>query len=187
MSHSSFLAVTLIAGAMGTSLVYAQGTSVDVQDQIRSQVTFPAGSIDLGPELDDVLIVPLAPALQEMLNTDSPTFTPNIAAAVSFQKTPSETASRVAMYTAFGVLQYLDVHSTLRAQASGGVEGNPIIRPFASSTAGLVSLKVGSTAGMVYLMERLRKKNPTAALVFAIAANSMLVFVVDHNYRIARR
>jgi DAACS family dicarboxylate/amino acid:cation (Na+ or H+) symporter len=44
-----------------------------------------------------------------------------------------------------------------------------------------------STAGFVYLVERLRKKNRTAPFVLAIGVTSLQAYVVAHNYSIARR
>jgi hypothetical protein len=93
----------------------------------------------------------------------------------------------MAMYAAYGTLQALDVHSTLRAIDRNGVEGNPLLRPVASSPAGLTAFKAASTAGIIYLTERLRKKHPVAALAFGIGVNSLQAFVVLHNYRVAKQ
>ena len=93
----------------------------------------------------------------------------------------------MAMYAAYGTLQALDVHSTLRAIDRNGVEANPLLRPIATSPAGLTAFKAASTAGIIYLTERLRKKHPVAALAFGIGVNSLQTFVVLHNYRVARR
>jgi hypothetical protein len=92
----------------------------------------------------------------------------------------------MAMYAAYGTLQALDVHSTLRAIDRNGVEGNPLLRPVATSPAGLTAFKAASTAGIIYLTERLRKKHPVAALAFGIGVNSLQAFVVLHNYRVAK-
>ena len=93
----------------------------------------------------------------------------------------------MAMYAAYGTLQALDVHSTLRAIDRNGVEGNPLLRPVATSPAGLTAFKAASTAGIIYLTERLRKKHPVAALAFGIGVNSLQAFVVLHNYRVAKQ
>ena len=97
------------------------------------------------------------------------------------------TAPVIAMYAAYGVLQALDAHSTLRALDSRGAEGNPFVRPFASSPARLISFKAASTVGVLYLAERLRKKNQIAAVALLIGVNSLQAFVVAHNYRVAGR
>jgi hypothetical protein len=89
------------------------------------------------------------------------------------------------MYGVFGVLQVLDAHSTLRAIDRGASEFNPVVRPFASSPTALISFKAASSAGVLYLTERLRKKHPVAALAFVIAVNSAQAYVVAQNYRIA--
>jgi hypothetical protein len=93
----------------------------------------------------------------------------------------------MAMYAAYGTLQALDVHSTLRAVDRNGVEANPLLRPIASSPARLTAFKAASTAGIIYLTERLRKKHPVAALAFGIGVNSLQTFVVLHNYSVAKR
>jgi hypothetical protein len=93
----------------------------------------------------------------------------------------------IAMYAAYGTLQALDVHSTLRALDRNGAEGNPFLRPIASSPAGLTAFKAASTAGIIFLTERLRKKHPVAALAFGIGVSSLQTFVVVHNYRAVKR
>jgi hypothetical protein len=102
-------------------------------------------------------------------------------------QSPALFVPTMAMYAAYGTLQALDVHSTLRALDRNGVEANPLIRPIASSPAGLSVFKAASTAGVIYLTERLRKKHPVAALAFGIGVNSLQTWVVIHNYRAARR
>ena len=115
------------------------------------------------------------------------TFAPEIAASSSVRRKIFASAPGISMYAAYGVFQALDVHSTLRALEGDAVEANPLVRPFASSPVGLVSLKLATGAGVLYLMERVRKKNPTAAFVLAIGVNCVQAFVVAHNYRVARR
>jgi uncharacterized protein DUF5658 len=107
--------------------------------------------------------------------------------APAHTKASRATVPTVAMYAAYGMLQALDAHSTLQALDGRGAEGNPFVQPFASSPARLISFKVASTAGVLYLAERLRKKNKVAALALLIGANSMQTFVVVHNYRLAKR
>jgi hypothetical protein len=51
----------------------------------------------------------------------------------------------------------------------------------------LISFKATTTVGLVYLTERLRKKNKVAALAAAVGLNSLQAFVVAHNYRVAKK
>jgi hypothetical protein len=90
------------------------------------------------------------------------------------------------LYVSFGALQALDVHSTAGALGRGGVEMNPLVRPFAGSEVGVIALKAAGTAGVFYASERLWKKNKTAAVVFMVTANVAMGWVVQHNYRVAR-
>ncbi|RPI50366.1 MAG: hypothetical protein EHM55_21550 [Acidobacteria bacterium] len=128
------------------------------------------------------------PVLRGIVLSSDITFAPHIAAPpMPVRQMTSASAASLAMYGAYGMLQVLDAHSTRRAIANNGVEANPIVRPLASSRIGLISLKVASGAGVMYLMERVRKKHPAAALALAIGINSLQAVVVVHNYRVARR
>ncbi len=111
--------------------------------------------------------------------------------APALTKAPGPFASgapHLALYATYGVLQALDVHSTLRALDDGsGVEANPLLRSVVSSPTGFIAFKVASTAGVVFLIERLRKKHPVAAFALGIGVTSAQAFVVMHNYRVGRR
>jgi hypothetical protein len=87
------------------------------------------------------------------------------------------------LYASFASLQVLDVHSTTRALDRGAVEMNPLMKGIAGSPAGLLAIKAGATTGVVYAGERLWKRNKAAAVIFMIAANTAMGWVVQHNYR----
>ncbi|MQA28413.1 MAG: hypothetical protein GEU82_01040 [Luteitalea sp.] len=91
----------------------------------------------------------------------------------------------VPLYVSFGVLQALDMHSTHRALTAGGSEGNPVVSALQSPLA-MGALKVGATAGIIVLTEKLRKNNRIAAIVTMVALNSGYAMIVSHNYSIAR-
>jgi len=116
---------------------------------------------------------------------------PEISSIAPDAAAPSERSPLVgpimAMYAGYGMLQVLDAHSTLSALDNRGTEANPFVRSLASSPARLIAFKAGSTVGLVYLTERLRKKHPAAALALAIGVNSLQAYVVMHNYRVARK
>ena len=90
------------------------------------------------------------------------------------------------MYVSFASLQALDAHSTSRALDRGAVEANPLMRGLAGNTAGMLAVKAGATTAVVYSAERIWRKNRTAAVLFMVAANSAMAWVVQHNYRVVR-
>jgi hypothetical protein len=49
-----------------------------------------------------------------------------------------------------------------------------------------MAIKAAGTAGVIFASERMWTKNKTAAVVFMIAANSAMAWVVQHNYRTVR-
>jgi hypothetical protein len=136
------------------------------------------------PEISSLAAISLATSQQLSLVPEVSTFAADATTALP---TRSDGVSRIVVYAGYGVLQALDVHSTLRALDNRGVEGNPLLRSIASSPAALISVKAASTVGVIYFIERLRKKNATAALVLSIGVTSLQAVVVAHNYRVARR
>lgn len=115
-----------------------------------------------------------------------PAFASERLAPVAPAPSPNRPASLVPLYVAFGALQLLDAHSTMRALDGGAAEGNPLMKAFAGSRAGLVAIKAAGAAGVVYGTERLVRRNRTAAVLLMIAGNSAMVWVVQHNYRAVR-
>jgi len=90
------------------------------------------------------------------------------------------------LYVSFASLQVLDTHATKSALARGAVEANPVMRGFTGSSAGMLAVKAAGTAGVVWASERMWRRNKAAAVVFLVAANSAMGWVVQHNYRAAR-
>jgi hypothetical protein len=90
------------------------------------------------------------------------------------------------LYVSFGALQVLDAHSTSRALARGGVEANPVMKGLAGNRAGMLAVKAAGTAGVIYASEKMWKKNKTAAVIFMVASNAAMAWVVQHNYRAGR-
>src|SRR5262245_14909292 len=89
----------------------------------------------------------------------------------------------VPLYFSFSALQVLDIHSTGRAIDRGAVEANPVLKGVVGNQAGLIALKAVGTAGLIYASEKIWKKNRTASIVFMVAANSAMAWVVQNNYR----
>jgi hypothetical protein len=92
----------------------------------------------------------------------------------------------VPLYASFATLQVLDAHSTSRALDRGAVEANPVMKGLAGNPTALLALKAAGTAGVIFASERMWKKNRTAAVLFMVAANSAMAWVVQHNYRAVR-
>jgi hypothetical protein len=90
------------------------------------------------------------------------------------------------LYVSFASLQVLDTHATKLALGRGAVEANPVMRGFTGSPAGMLAIKAAGTVGVVWASERMWRRNKAAAVVFLVAANSAMGWVVQHNYRAAR-
>lgn len=90
------------------------------------------------------------------------------------------------LYASFGTLQILDTHSTSRAINSGAVEANPVMKGIAGNEIALMAVKAAGTAGVFFASEKLWKKKRSAAVIFMIAANAGMVWVVQNNYRAVR-
>jgi hypothetical protein len=87
------------------------------------------------------------------------------------------------LYVSFASLQVLDAHSTTRALDRGAVEANRLMRGIAGSPVALLAVKAAGTAGVFYASEKIWKRNKTAAVLFMVATNSAMAFVVQRNYR----
>jgi hypothetical protein len=119
------------------------------------------------------------PATDEQASTT--TAAPIVAPAPSASHRPS---ALVPLYVSFAALQGLDIHSTLRATAFGGREANPIVGGMLGSPAAFVAAKVGMTASVYFVSERLWKRHKAAAVLTMIALNSTYGAVVAHNYAV---
>jgi hypothetical protein len=108
------------------------------------------------------------------------------AAAATFQQAERRPPALIPLYASFVTLELLDVHSTSRALASGGVEANPAVRGFADNSAAMIAMKAAGSAGLIFASEKIWKKNKTAAVVLMVATNSAMAWVVAHNYQIGR-
>jgi hypothetical protein len=101
------------------------------------------------------------------------------------QKQPRP-ASLLPLYLSYGVLQALDIHSTLDVLDSGGREGNALMTNVVRSPAAFVAVKAGAGAGIVLLTEKLWKRNRTAAVLTMIGLNGAYATIVSHNYSLRR-
>jgi hypothetical protein len=99
---------------------------------------------------------------------------------------PTQTTKRppalVPLYLSFSALQVLDIASTHHALDRGGREANPVVASVIDSTPATIAVKAGSTAAIIYLAERLRKRHPVAAVVLMVGLNAGYAGLVAHNY-----
>ncbi len=89
------------------------------------------------------------------------------------------------MYITYGALQAADITTTLVGLSRGGYEANPLVRGVADRPAALMAVKVGTSVGTYFLVERLRKDKPLAAAITLAAINSTLAVVVVNNMQTA--
>ena len=151
------------------ALALFHGTPVLAQDAVQELVTASSAEA-LAPQL------PLSLASRD------------IAVVPAFATDAKARRPRALMplYASFASLQVLDVHSTTRAIDRGAVEMNPLMKGIAGNPIGMLAIKAGATTGVVYAGERLWKRNKTAAVLFMVAANTAMGWVVQHNYRVVR-
>jgi hypothetical protein len=112
--------------------------------------------------------------------------TPAPAAAATLRPGERRPAALFPLYASFVTLQVLDMHSTRYALDRGAVERNPAINGLTGTTVGMAAVKAAGTAGVIFFSEKLRTNNKAAAVGMMIATNSMMAWVVQHNYRSVR-
>jgi hypothetical protein len=129
-----------------------------------------------------------APTLRDAANAAAAEFAelavqpPAPLASPSQQDRP---AALMPLYASFIALQGLDVHSTTRGLSRGAVEANPFMKDVAGNPGALIAVKAASTAGIIFGVEKLRRKNRAAAVAVMLALNAGTAYVVQHNYRVA--
>ena len=84
----------------------------------------------------------------------------------------------------YGVVQGLDMVSTIKARNRGAVEANPLMQ--GSIGKGLAVKAAMGTVTML-AMQRLEKKSKKAAVITMIAMNVGTAAVIANNLRVARR
>lgn len=93
-------------------------------------------------------------------------------------------AALLPIYISFAALQVLDVHSTLRGVDVGGSEMNPIVGGVGLNAPAQLAMKGAATAGVIYLSERLWKRQPMLAIVTMLAVDFVTLAIVANNYRV---
>jgi len=96
-------------------------------------------------------------------------------------------AALVPLYVSYSALQVVDIATTRTAVNRGtGREGNPVMGPAVGNPIAFVALKAGTTAGTIWLTERLWKRHRVAAVATMIGMNAALAVVVNHNAAVMR-
>jgi hypothetical protein len=106
---------------------------------------------------------------------------PTLSIAPSMKRPPALPA----LYVSFATLQMLDAASTFRALGQGATEANPALGGIASNKGAMLGVKVGVTAGTIFLTEKLWKKNRVAAIGLMAVLNGAYAAIVAHNYRVS--
>ena len=100
-----------------------------------------------------------------------------------WESEPKRPRALVPLYLSFATLQVLDAHSTRRALGRGAVESNPLMKGVAGNSTALLAVKAAGATGVIFATEKMWRKNKGAAVLFIVAANLGMAWVVQHNYR----
>ena len=110
---------------------------------------------------------------------------PNAIVAAAWEKEAGGSSAAVkALFVSYGVVQGLDMASTMRARNRGAVEANPLMQ---GSFAKGFAVKAGLGAVTMLAVRQIEKKSKKAAIVTMIAANVGTAAVIAHNLRNANR
>lgn len=88
------------------------------------------------------------------------------------------------LYGTYAAVQALDIVSTRKALAAGGVERNPMMRGGAGPA---IAVKAAAGLSTIYFTERAWKKNRVGAIVLMAALNGATTAIAVHNLHVARR
>lgn len=120
-----------------------------------------------------------------------PVFTPELLAryAATVQQAPAPPASAHRRLHQIGLPvllggQIADLVTTLQAIHDGRAsEANPLMR---HGAAGMIAMKAGTTAAEAYLLEKMAKDHPKAALITALTLGGIGTALAVHNTRVGR-
>lgn len=167
-----------------TGAAFAMCVSVLVVEAEAQGAGAPTGAVTVDAE-ESVRVVPAALPVGASTQTRSEALPLAPAAPVSaaIARAPRRPGALVPLYLSFGTLQALDMHATSHAIGRGAVEANPVMKGVVGNTAGMLAVKAGGTAAVILVSEKMWRKNKPAAVVFMLATNAALSWVVQHNYR----
>ncbi len=110
---------------------------------------------------------------------------PSSAVATAWAKEAKGSSAAVrSLYATYGVMQGLDMVSTVVARDRGAVEANPVMQ---GSYAKGIAVKAALGAVTVLAVRAIEKKNKKAALITMIALNVATAAVVANNVRNEQR
>jgi hypothetical protein len=131
-----------------------------------------------------VLALTVSPAhAEERRSSELVAPSPAVAAAWAKEAGGSSAAVR-ALFVSYGVVQGLDMASTITARNRGALEANPVMQ---GSYAKGIAMKAALGAATIMAVRAIEKKNKTAAVVTMIAANVATAAVVAHNLHNAQQ
>lgn len=156
------------------------------QETALAALSSPAAWVDaLRPALGQPdATVMISAADEQTVNVPPPG--PIASAIDRASRTPQRPRALVPLYVGFTALQVLDARSTMTALGRGAAEANPLMGGVARHPGALLAVKIGAAAGTIVVTEKLRKRNPVAAVALMIGINSAYAIVVAHNYHVAR-
>jgi hypothetical protein len=93
--------------------------------------------------------------------------------------------STLAMGVALQVADYFLTKEALRYQ--GAAEGNPLMKGAVKNPYVFAAVKVGASAVSVFLLSTIYKKNKTLGWILSTVTNSLMTYVVLHNYGALRQ
>jgi hypothetical protein len=115
----------------------------------------------------------------------SPRLAPSAAVAKAWKvEAPTPSKSLRTLYASYGVLQGLDMYSTIVARTNGAREVNPLLD---SGYGQAAATKALFAAGSYLAVQQLARKNKKAAVVTLAVLNVASAFVVTRNFRNASR
>ena len=103
----------------------------------------------------------------------------------TLSQTPKRPGLLPVLYGTYAGLAVMDIVSTRKAISAGAHEANPLMKNGGMATS--IALKAASGVGMVYVSEKMWKKNRVGAIVLMAAMNGVSAAVVSHNNRNAAR
>ncbi len=116
---------------------------------------------------------------------DTEPVAPNSVVAAAWAKEQGGPSAAIrTLYATYGVVQGLDMVSTVVARNRGAVEANPAMQ---GSYARGVAVKAAMGAVTLLAVRAIEKKNKKAAVITMIAANVATAAVVANNIRNAQR
>lgn len=130
-----------------------------------------------------MLTVAASVRADDRTNNDPIAPTPAVAAAWRAEA-PKPSATLRALVVSYGVLQALDVASTIVARQRGAVEVNPVLQGGYGAT---IATKAALTAVTMFAVRSLDEHSRKAAILTMIGANAVTGLVAAHNAHIAMR